>query len=115
MPQAFCAPQSVPEPYSVAAGGSLHTVVTVEELVSVPWTAGGTDTYLPTTKAASAYGGVEVDTTQFVWMLLAVRGTAHPVLIKEADFTAWDTILSNAQWAKLGRLVGAGLYPVPQV
>lgn len=121
--QGFLTLRSVAKPFSVHQGGSTASTVTVDSLSTPVWSDGTVDAPYAATKplgAISLYGGSTIDTSAFIWLLLALKGITQPVLLKEADFATVDTVLtsagySGATWGLLARIDGASIEKVPQV
>lgn len=114
MPQIFVAASPGTRfPYRARFLNSPTTIVRVVSAVS--YAAIGA-AYTAGMQAQTAYGAHPrtFDTTAFSWLLLAVRGTAYPVLLMEGDFSTVDTIL-GADWALLARVADGRLYSVPQI
>lgn len=115
----YIALNSTREPFRLLRGNSTLSSVLVVAAASFPWASGGSDAYDPTNSAYNHAVNVYdlttiVDTTQYTWILLAVKGKAYPMLAKEVDFATFDS-LTGGNWAILRRLAGNSLYPIPGI
>lgn len=111
---------SVEVPFSLSAGASPTTCARMRDDATCTWQDATVDTWIGGRTLPSAYGGATIDTTATVYLIMAVKGAALPVLVKEADFAAMDTVLAAAgyaspQWTLLARIDGGDLTPQPQV
>ncbi len=93
----------------------INSPVTIVRAVSAVSYAAIGAAFTATMQARTAYSAhpFEFDTTAFSWLLLAVRGTAWPVLLMEGDFPTVDIIL-GADWALLARIADGRVYKIPQ-
>lgn len=108
----FCTVQTTARPFSLVAGGSTLTSLTLVATVIVTWEDGTTqDTWNPDGfSVTSAYDATvpTIDTTAWVWLVVAVKGVANSArLVKEADYAnLGDTVLAGVTCQALYRIVG---------
>jgi hypothetical protein len=122
MPQAYCAVRAVPLPFVLRGGGSTSSSVQLAAPVTLTWQSGSADTWTPgpafVVAPAASYGlgSPGVDTTAANWLIVAVAGSAAPVLAKEQDFPALDTVLggTSPHWAALYLVCGTQIVPLAQ-
>lgn len=114
MPQLFCAPTSVPEPYKVQGGHTTTTAVQVTDTLALVWSDSTTGT-IAIGKAISVYGGTAVDSTINDYLLVLVKGNPLPYLVKQQDRPNIDTLVgSSPSWAATHLLINGRLMPIPQ-
>lgn len=118
MPQLFCAFTSVPDPVTVHRGDSPSAYVTVKAPVHRQWSDSTIEDYTPGSEgitATSAYGGATFDNTADIYYLIAIKGSGIPVLLKEKDIDAADSVLGGSpSWAKWRRISNGLDMPCPQ-
>lgn len=116
MPQGYCTLQAAPECFALADGATATSSVQVASAGTLIWSDASPDLLTPgTTAILSAYGGATIDTTQNVYLLMAIKG-GSPLLMLEADLiTNVESVLSGATWAILRRIQGPEISPYPAV
>lgn len=107
----FCTIQATARPFSLVAGGSTVTRLTLVAPAIVTWNDGALDTWGPDGfSVTSAYDAtiLTIDTTAWVWLVVAVKGVANSArLVKEADYANMgDTVLAGLTCQALYRIVG---------
>lgn len=120
MPIGYCTLRCIPEPFSFQALNTPTTSGAVEDPVIVIWDDGATDAWASAQPAAilpaTSYGTATFDTTLFAWLLVAVKGTSAPVVIKEMDQATIDTVIGGTPTRAVIRRIADGMhYSIPQV
>ena len=114
MAQGYAALRGGPEPFRVIRGGSPTAAVVTTAPIAVYWSGAADPAWPAGAQAVSAYGGTSADATKFDWLLCARQGTAHPILVKEQDYPLNMDSVVGGTWARLRKLEGSSLWPVPQ-
>jgi hypothetical protein len=84
--------------------------------VEVNWSTGQQDIYPPLNNDflySLRTGDRHIDTTQYVWLVMALIGATQPVLMMEKDAASFDTLMPGT-YARLARINGPHINPIPQ-
>ena len=114
----FCTLRAPQRPFSLLAAGSTLTGVRLVAPLTIVWQDGAIDPWVPEGFAVTSVydGNVAVDTTAFIWLIVAVKGVAGSArLIKEQDYgNLGTTLLAGQTCQALYRIVGTDYEPFQQ-